>query len=226
MNSVLITGGSEGLGRALALQYDALGARVAVVGRRREKLETLKSERPSVHVIEGDVSDQKQIHRIYAEAFAAIGAPTVLINNASSLGPEKLKLLIDTDCEDVAKALETNVLAPFRLSKLALPSMLLRGSGCIVNISSDVVLQNYPEWGPYSVSKSALDHLTRIFDAELEGKGVRFLAVDPGDMHTSLHLRALPNADVTKLLDAADSAALLIKLIESGASGAQHRSLR
>lgn len=226
MKNILITGGTAGLGRALALQFESFGANVAVVGRNPEKLAALKRERPSIKTIQGDVSDKNQIHRIFAEAIEAIGDPDTLINNASTLGPQRLSLLLDTDCEDLAHALETNLIAPFRLTKLVLPAMLLKVSGTVVNISSDAAIQNYSMWGAYSVSKSALGHLTRIFEAELEGQAVRFFTVDPGDMRTDLHLQAIPGADVTKLYDPADSAARLIRLLQSNETGAAHRGLR
>ena len=226
MKNILITGGTAGLGRALALQFDSLGLNVAVVGRNPEKLAALKRERPSIKTIQGDVSDKNQIHRIFAQALETIGDPDVLINNASTLGPARLSLLLDTGCEDLGAAIDTNLIAPFRLTKLVLPAMLLKGSGTVVNISSDAAIQNYPMWGAYSFSKSALGHLTRIFEAELEGRGVRFFAVDPGDMRTDLHLQALPDADVTKLYDPTDSAERLIKLLQSNEAGASHRGLR
>ncbi len=209
---ILITGGSRGLGLALAQHLSLEGANVAVVARNSERLATLEREF-SISTIQGDIADKNSIHRIYGEAIATLGRIDILINNASSLGPTPLRLLIDTDCEDFTQAIETNLLGAFRLIKLVLPSMILRNEGIILNISSDAAVQNYPNWGAYSVSKSALNHLTQIFSAELIETEIKFLAVDPGDMNTELHLKAVPDADLTKLRSPGDSAQLLVNLL-------------
>src|ERR1700685_2747272 len=105
--NVLITGGTSGLGRALAIDVQKRGASVAIVARR------IPAEPvPGAHLILGDVSDKNQIHRIYAEALTALGSVDLLFNNASQLGATPLRLLIDTDCEDLAGVLETNLLGP------------------------------------------------------------------------------------------------------------------
>jgi NAD(P)-dependent dehydrogenase (short-subunit alcohol dehydrogenase family) len=204
---ILITGGTSGLGRALAHQLIEVGARVA----------TLARHRPNEivgHFIAGDVSDKTQIHRIYAEATGYLGGLDLMVNNASTLGPTPLRLLADTDCEDLESVLQTNLVGPFRLSKLALSTMILQNSGVIVNISSDAAVSAYPGWGAYSASKAALDHLTRIFQAELSETKVRFLALDPGDMDTPLHMAAIPDANRETLHRPEDSARLILQQIE------------
>jgi NAD(P)-dependent dehydrogenase (short-subunit alcohol dehydrogenase family) len=216
---VLITGGTSGLGLALARALTARRARVAVVARHRPA-ETVGL------FIQGDVADKTQIHRIFAEAETELGGVDVLVNNASSLGPTPLKLLMDTDCEDLEAVLETNLVGPFRLSKLALGQMILRGAGVVVNVSSDAAVSAYPRWGAYGISKAALDHLTRIFQAELEGTGVRLLALDPGDMDTPLHLAAIPDADRSALHAPSDSAERILKLIENGEFSPVRRGVR
>ena len=127
----------------------------------------------------------------------------MLVNNASSLGPTPLAPLGDTECEDFALALETNVLGPFRLTKAllgALTASAREGRGALVlNISSDAAINAYPQWGAYGASKAALRHLTAIWGEELAGQGVRFLSLDPGDMDTPLHALAVPGADPATL---------------------------
>ena len=127
----------------------------------------------------------------------------MLINNASSLGPTPLSLLADTDCEDVERALATNLLGPFRLTKTllgALGASAREGRGAVVlNVSSDAAINPYPSWGAYGASKAALHHLTRIWNEELCAEGIRFLSLDPGDMDTPLHAVAVPDADPATL---------------------------
>ena len=152
-----------------------------------------------------------------------MGPLDLLINNASTLGPQPLRLLLDTDCEDLSRALAVNLVGPFRLTKAVAGSMVLRGAGTIVNVSSDAAVEAYPRWGAYGASKAALDHLGRIWAAELEGTGVRVLTVDPGEMDTRMHADAMPDADRTLLADPARVAARIVALLASGApaSGAR-----
>ena len=110
----------------------------------------------------------------------------------STLGPTPLRLLLDTECEDLAGVLETNLVGPFRLTKVLAGAMAIRGAGTIVHISSDAAVEPYPRWGAYGISKAAQDHLSRILAAELDGTGVRILAVDPGEVDTVMHAAAMP----------------------------------
>jgi NAD(P)-dependent dehydrogenase (short-subunit alcohol dehydrogenase family) len=114
-----------------------------------------------------------------------------------------LRLLLDTDCEDLERALAVNLVGPFRLTKAIAGPMVLRGAGTIVNVTSDAALQPYPSWGAYGASKAALEQLGRIWAAELEGTGVRVLTVDPGEMDTVMHAQAMPDADRSQLADPA-----------------------
>ena len=136
-----------------------------------------------------DVGDLDAAFAIAGQAAALVGPVDLLINNASTLGPAPLRLLLDTDCEDLSRALAVNLVGPFRLTKAIAGSMVMRGRGTIVNISSDAAVEAYERWGAYGASKAALDHLTRIWAAELAGTGVRVLAIDPGEMNTA-HARA------------------------------------
>ena len=77
--------------------------------------------------------------------------------------------------------------------------MLARGSGAVLNVSSDAAVAAYPGWGAYGASKAALDHLAAIWDAEVSSQGVRVLAVDPGEMDTQMHAAAMPDADPGEL---------------------------
>jgi NAD(P)-dependent dehydrogenase (short-subunit alcohol dehydrogenase family) len=216
--NVVITGGSSGLGRALALQLLEKGAKVAIVARNPEPLKALQQEYPALLTFQADVSDKQAIFPLAAAIQSQLGDVDLLINAASSLGPTPLRYLADTECEDLEAVLQTNLIGPFRLTKALLPGMLLKQAGqakLVVNISSDAAISAYPTWGSYSVSKAALDHLSRIFDAELQAQGVRFLAIDPGDMDTPMHRAAVPDANPADLRDPADSAHALIALIEA-----------
>jgi NAD(P)-dependent dehydrogenase (short-subunit alcohol dehydrogenase family) len=207
---VAVTGGTSGLGLAFVKELIARGAQVAFVARRRELVELVGREHPGTHGIVGDVSAKNDIYPLAMQIVGELGGLDVLINNASDLGPTPLALLGDTDCEDLERALATNLIGPFRLTKAllgALAASAREGRGAVVlNVSSDAAINAYPQWGAYGASKAALHHLSRIWDAELATEGVRFLSLDPGDMDTPLHALAVPDADPATLRRPEDAA--------------------
>jgi NAD(P)-dependent dehydrogenase (short-subunit alcohol dehydrogenase family) len=212
----LITGASRGLGRALAEQLGKRGVRVVMVARERSALDaardTLRDMGISAHSISADVGTADP-HTIVATAQALVGPIDILINNASSLGPTPLRPLLDTDAEDLRAVLAVNLLGPFMLTKALVGAMALRGHGVVVNVSSDAAVEAYPAWGAYGSSKAALDHLTRIWAAELDASGVRVFGVDPGEMDTQMHADAIPDADRTTLAKPRDVASRIVELI-------------
>jgi NAD(P)-dependent dehydrogenase (short-subunit alcohol dehydrogenase family) len=213
----LVTGASRGLGRALAEALAANGARVALVAREAGPLgdvvATIRARGGIAHAVAGDISDKHAIHRIAGQAQGLVGELGIAIHNASTLGPTPLRLLLDTECEDLTAVLDTNLVGPFRLTKVLAGAMALRGAGVLVHISSDAAIEPYPRWGAYGVSKAAQDQLSRILAAELAGTGVRILAVDPGEMDTRMHADAVPDADRATLQRPADVAARIVAMI-------------
>jgi len=143
----------------------------------------------------------------------------LLVNNASTLGVPSMRPLLDTDCESLEEAFRVNVLGPFRLTKIVAGAMAAHGRGVVVDITSDASREAYPAWGAYGVSKAALDHLGRIWGAELEGRGVRVVTVDPGEMDTAMHAEAIPDADRATLLSPETVAKRIVRLLrdEAGA---------
>jgi len=217
----LITGASRGLGRALAEQLAARGARVALVAREpgplRDVVAAIRGRGGDAHAVAGDISDPHAIHRIAGQAQGLIGEVAIAIHNASTLGPTPLRLLLDTECEDLAAVVETNLIGPFRLTRVLAGAMAIRGAGVIVHVSSDAAVEPYPRWGAYGASKAAQDHLSRILAAELDGTGVRVISVDPGEMDTAMHAAAVPDADPSALQAPAQVAARIVQMIEDGA---------
>jgi NAD(P)-dependent dehydrogenase (short-subunit alcohol dehydrogenase family) len=215
----IVTGASRGLGRALAEALAASGARVALVARDAGPLSDvvakIRGTGGIAHAIVGDIADRAAAHRIAGQAQGLIGEVGIAIHNASALGPVPLRLLLDTECEDLAAVLETNLVGPFRLTKILAGAMALRGAGTIVHISSDAAIEPYPRWGAYAVSKAAQDHLSRILAAELADTGVRVLAIDPGEMDTVMHADAIPDADRATLQRPADVAAKIVAMLAS-----------
>src|SRR5207253_796213 len=157
------------------------GARVAFVARTREVVERIAHGHPGAHGIAGDVSKKEDIHPIALQISGALEGLDVLINNASDLGPVPLQLLADTECEDLERALATNLLGPFRLTKAllgALAASAREGRGAVVlNVSSDAAVSPYPNWGAYGASKAALRQLSHIWHAELAAEDVHVLSL-------------------------------------------------
>lgn len=215
--NALITGGSRGLGRALAMRLAAEGARVVITGRDQAALEEVAAEirefGGTAFGIAADAGEKESVYPLVAQAAQLAGPIDLLINNASTLGPVPLRLLPDTDCEDFERTLAVNTIGPFRLMKAVLGAMVLRQSGVIVNISSDAAVEAYPAWGVYGVSKAALDHLTRIAAAELADTRVRLFSVDPGEMDTRMHADAMPEADPATLADPMTIAEKIVRMI-------------
>jgi NAD(P)-dependent dehydrogenase (short-subunit alcohol dehydrogenase family) len=215
---VLITGARRGLGAALALELGRRGARLALVARGKDALDRVvadvRSTGGEAHAITADVGDKDAVYAIAGAAAALVGAIEVVVHNASRLGPTPLRLLGDTPCEDLQAVFDVNVVGPFRLTKALVGPMALRRRGLVVSLSSDAAVSAYPRWGAYGASKAAADHLSRIWAAELEGTGVRFIAVDPGDMDTEMHASALPDADRATLARPEGVAARLAGILE------------
>jgi NAD(P)-dependent dehydrogenase (short-subunit alcohol dehydrogenase family) len=223
----LVTGASKGLGAALAAELARAGARVVLVARGEEDLARtalrIRAAGGEAHALAGDVGDKRAAHRIAGAAAALVGPLDLLVHNASTLGPTPLRLLLDTECEDLESVLQANLVGPFRLTKIVAGAMALRGEGLIVHVSSDAAVAAYPRWGAYGVSKAALDHLNRLWAVELLPAGVRFFSFDPGEMDTEMHAAAMPEADRAALAQPAEVARRIAHLIadseriESGA---------
>jgi NAD(P)-dependent dehydrogenase (short-subunit alcohol dehydrogenase family) len=217
---VAVTGGTSGLGLALARALHAQGAQLAFVARDAARVARVARELPGSHGIVGDVAAKDDTHRIAMQVTGALGGLDVLVNNASGLGPVPLALLADTECEDLEAALATNLLGPFRLTKALLGALAAAARehiparpALVVNITSDAAVSAYERWGAYGASKAALAHLSRIWHEELRPHGVQVIGFDPGDMDTPLHAAALPDADPAQLRRPAEAARELVALI-------------
>jgi NAD(P)-dependent dehydrogenase (short-subunit alcohol dehydrogenase family) len=217
--SALVTGASRGLGAALAQRLAKEGAKVVLVARGEGQLarvaERIRDEGGEAHALAFDVGRKDDAHRIAGAAAALAGPIDLLVQNASTLGPLPMPLLLDTACEDLQAVLETNLVGPFRLGKILAGSMALRRTGVIVHVSSDAAVAGYPRWGAYGVSKAALDQLARVLGAELAEHGVRVLSVDPGEMDTKMHADAMPEADPAALARPEDVAARIVSIIRA-----------
>lgn len=217
--TVVITGASRGLGRAVALAAARRGASLALCARGAAALEEVAEasrwEGAEVLAVPADVGDARDVERFAARTLERFSVIDVLVNNASVLGPTPLPYLADVSADTFDGVLQANLLGPLRLTQALIGGMLLRERGLVINISSDAALTGYPGWGLYAASKAALDALTRNWSAELDGTGVRVISVDPGDMDTEMHRAADPSADPQELAQPDDVAKQVIRLFEA-----------
>jgi NAD(P)-dependent dehydrogenase (short-subunit alcohol dehydrogenase family) len=216
----LITGASRGLGREIARLLARDGVRLILTARGDRGLQDAADElrsRTEVVALAGDVLSPDHIERLVRAGLDRFGRIDVLVNNASTIGPSPMPTLDSYPIDALTDVLRTNTVAPLHLVQQVLPSMLARGAGTIVNVTSDAAVQAYPGWGGYGASKAALEHLSRVLAAELDGSGVRILTIDPGDMQTQMHQDAEPGVDLSHLPTPDVVAPAIVRLIQHDA---------
>lgn len=163
----IVTGGSRGIGAAVAANLRAAGAEVVTVARS-----------PVAGGLVGDVTSQQDVDRLFAAY-----EPEIVVNAAGAFG---LAPVSETSVSSFDDMLATNLRAPFLLIRAVLPRMLARGRGHIVSIGSIAGRQAFPGNGAYSASKFGLRGLHAVLDTELKGTGVRATLVEPAATDTSL----------------------------------------
>lgn len=189
--AVLVTGGSSGMGKAVALEYSKLGYRVAITGRTADELVGMEQQLAELSpnksmddflAIEADFEIPAQVETIVERVVAKFGQLDILINNAGYIG-KKCGLMNEEFFDDFKKILQVNLVAHTRIVQLAIRH-LTKTKGVIINVSSicdRIALPNIS----YSVSKAGISMLTKSLANALEGTGVRVVAVAPGATRTN-----------------------------------------
>ena len=208
----LVTGASQGLGRALALACAKEGANLVISSRSADSLETVAKEARGsgveVLVVPADLSRSEDVQKLVDAAVARFGKIDVLVNNAGLLGP---RVTIEEYPEDKWRSvLDANLTGPFLVSKAAIPHM--REGASVINVTSGVSIEGRPEWGAYSVSKFGLEGLTQILAGELKAHGIRANSVDPGGMRTTMRAAAYPDEDPTTRITPEENTAVFLYL--------------
>jgi 3-oxoacyl-[acyl-carrier protein] reductase len=236
----LITGAGRGIGRAITLALAARGARTALVSRTAAELEAVAAEvaatgaeRPAVIV--ADMSDPVQIAEAARRAVAELGLVDILVNNAAVVWP--LGPTAEVDPTDWETAFRINVFAVLRMTQEVLPSMVKRGWGRIVDVSSGIVAHPGAMVGgnAYGATKAALEAHVVNLAAELEGTDVTANAFRPGAVDTAmqgwirdqdpavigsaLHERFVTGYESGSLLTPEDSASALLAHLDAGGNG-------
>ncbi|MBO0930489.1 glucose 1-dehydrogenase [Fibrella aquatilis] len=182
----IITGASKGIGEDIARLYARFGAKVIISSRKQEACDALaaeiRAEGGEATGIAAHVGDMDQLAQLVEKTMATYGGVDILVNNAASnpvFGPS-----LDADGGAFDKIMQANVKAPFELSKLVYPSMKARGGGSIIMISSIAGHTPDPGLGLYSVSKAAMNMLTKVLAKEWGTDGIRVNAICPGLIKT------------------------------------------
>ena len=226
----VVTGASKGIGEAIARYLANFGAKVVISSRKQADLDILAAEMRQgggdVTAIEAHMGDMAQVKNLFDKTVEIYGGIDILVNNAAAnphFGPT-------VECPEAAfdKIMEINVKAPFVLSKLVQPVVKQRGGGSIVNISSIAGITPDPGLGMYSVSKAALNMLTKVTAKEWGADGIRVNSVCPGLIKTKFSKALWDNEKIldhfTKKLPISrmgtvEEVASLILYLASDASG-------
>lgn len=182
----VVTGAGSGIGRALAMQLAAAGARVALSDIDTKGLAETLAALPAGTEARGYALDVASREAVYAHAEDVkrdFGAPHIVINNA---GVAVVGTVANTDIDEFEWQIGVNLWGVIYGSKAFLPMMLAQREGCIVNLSSVFGLVGYPAQGAYNISKFGVRGFTECLWAELEGTGVRALCVHPGGIKTNI----------------------------------------
>ncbi len=180
----LITGAGQGIGAGIARRLHAAGARIAVFDRDPELARAVAVELDGLDLV-GDVRAEDQVSAAVEQAEARLGPLSILVNNAGITGRTDLTWNLGVD--EVREVFEINTIGPFLFCKAAVPRMVARGYGRIVNVASIAGKEGNPTLMPYSASKAAVIAMTKSLAKELAGKGnVTVNAISPAVIRTAI----------------------------------------
>jgi NAD(P)-dependent dehydrogenase (short-subunit alcohol dehydrogenase family) len=195
----LITGASKGLGKAMALALGAEGARIALVARNLEQLNSVgnlvKQAGGDARVFQADVADEQQVQMLERDVTAAFGKIDILINNA---GINVRKMLVEFTLEEWHRVLNTNLTSVFLMCRSFVPHMKGRGYGRIINMTSIMSWVSLPGRAAYSASKTALLGVTRALALELAADGITVNGISPGPFATEMNTDLMQNPEINQ----------------------------
>ena len=181
---VVVTGASSGIGKATAELFASRGARVVAFARSQSKIGQ------DIVTVRGDASDEKDVDRLFSECESRLGPCDVLVNAAGMIDPEHL---LRTTPERWDRMFAVNVRSIFLTCRRALPKMIERRFGSIVNVASIsgvIGPEKFPGFVSYCASKAAVIELTEALAVEVKGMGIRVNCVSPGSVDTKMWAQA------------------------------------
>jgi NAD(P)-dependent dehydrogenase (short-subunit alcohol dehydrogenase family) len=212
--TALITGSSRGIGKGIARVFLQEGARVFLSGlaeaRLAETAKELAEIGPDIGFHAADVGQPGDAEKLVEAALTRFPDLNVLVNNASILG--KRARIEDVDFETWDEVIRINTSSLFYVTRPLIPSLMKRGEGSIINVSSSVGRKGKPNWGPYAVSKFGLEGFTQVLAEELRPHGIRVNSVNPGGTRTDMRASAYPEEDPLTLPTPEDIAPVFVYL--------------
>lgn len=186
IQTVVVTGASRGIGRAIALRFAREQARVVIVARDRKKLEEVAAEEPDAEFLiqAADVTSDTDMRRVTDEVMATWGAPHLIVANAGRLEP--IGPMWESDPDEWWRDVEVNLRGSFLSVNGFLPGMIETGRGRVVLFGGGGSTRVFPWVSAYAISKAALLRLAETLDVELEGTGVHAFSVSPGFVRTEM----------------------------------------
>jgi NAD(P)-dependent dehydrogenase (short-subunit alcohol dehydrogenase family) len=186
----VVTGGGRGVGRAAALAFAAAGAAVLVTARSTDEIaETaalITAAGGRAAFFAADVTNLESLREMLAFTETELGVPSLLMNNAGGGEPGSSGRFETLEPEAIVAGLQINLISTMLLTRLVLPGMLERGSGCIINVASGAGMLAMPFLAPYNVGKTGIVRFSEALAMELEGRGVAVFSMTPGNVLTKL----------------------------------------
>ena len=182
--TVIVTGGSEGVGAAAARKFADAGANLVLVARSRKKLEAIATElreKTRVEIFPMDVRDEDACQNLFKKAAFELGRVDILVNNA---GYHERGPVANVAAEDLAMIIDVNLRAPIVLTRLALPYLEEAGGGAVINVGSLAGRAPIPGSATYAASKAGLRAFTYAIADEMPDSGIKFAVVSPGPIDT------------------------------------------
>jgi NAD(P)-dependent dehydrogenase (short-subunit alcohol dehydrogenase family) len=195
----VVTGASRGLGRAMAVELGAAGAKLALVGRDRPKLDETAAEAEKLGaetaVFVADVTDEAQVRALEQGVRERFGHVDILVNNA---GMNIRKPLVEYTLDEWNTVLDTNLTSVFLVCRSFIPMMRGRGYGRILNLASMMSHVSLPGRTAYSASKAAMLGVTRALAQELADEGITVVAISPGPFATEINTALMENPELNR----------------------------
>ena len=198
----VVTGAGRGIGRAIAFAFANEGAKVVCASRSSDEIDDIAGQIQGL-AVPCDVGEENDIRNLIDRTLQEYGVIDILVNNAGAVARLPVHELPVEDSDNV---MNVNLRAVFLCTKFALPSMLERGSGCIINISSGAGVSGPPNRSAYAASKHGVMGFTKVLVAEYLRKGIRSHVILPDATVSRMRSEGFPNEDPASLIQAEDIA--------------------
>ncbi len=217
-HTVLITGGSSGIGLELAIQLSTLGNTIIITGRDKNRLDAVRRAHPQVHTLQSDVTDPRAIAALHAQVLELFPSVNILINNAGIMRRLNLHALACEDVADVTREVSTNLMGPIQMTQVFLPHLKAQKIAAVINVSSGLAFVPFPMSPVYAASKAALHSYTQSLRVQMAQTNVRIIELAPPATATPLNdVFSTHEMDPRMLMNTSKLVRAAVRAIERGA---------